>query len=83
MYKIEIDRKAFKELLRIPKSDQNNIRKAINKLSKDPRPNGCKKLKDGILYRIRCGNYRILYRIEDENLCILVIRIGNRKNIYK
>ena len=49
----------------------------------DPRPNGCKKLKGRDAYRIRSGNYRIIYDIQDNELIIDVIALGHRKDVYK
>jgi mRNA interferase RelE/StbE len=48
-----------------------------------PRPPGCKKLRNGVDWRIRVGVYRIVYRIEQEQLLVLVIRIGHRKEVYR
>lgn len=58
----------------------------VGKLEFDPRPDGYKKLKGKInpaLYRIRCGDYRIIYTIEDDVLIIVIIEIGHRKQIYR
>jgi mRNA interferase RelE/StbE len=50
----------------------------------DPRPPGAKKLADSDkLYRIRSGNYRIVYQVEDEILLVLVVKIGDRKDVYR
>jgi mRNA interferase RelE/StbE len=56
---------------------------AIEKLSDNPRPPGCKKLKGSYTYRIRVGNYRIIYDIIDNKLIIEIIAIGDRKDIYR
>jgi mRNA interferase RelE/StbE len=55
---------------------------ALQELASEPRPNGCKKLKGREAYRIRKGNYRIIYEIQDQQLIIQVIAIGHRKDIY-
>ena len=55
----------------------------IEKLSDNPRPAGCKKLSGRSGYRIRVGNYRIIYTIEDYQLTVTVIAVGHRKNVYQ
>jgi mRNA interferase RelE/StbE len=60
------------------------LRQAINDLSENPRPPGCVKLQGGQeLYRIRVGDYRILYEIQDAALVVLVVRIGDRREVYR
>ncbi len=82
-YKIEIKKEAEKELRKLSKSEANTIVSSILELSKNPRPPGCKKLTDlENLWRIRKGNYRIIYSFYDRLLLIGIIRIGHRKDIY-
>ena len=84
MYSIIIGRNASKSLGGIPNKDAKRIADAINDLAEDARPNGCKKLQSkGDSYRIRVGNYRIIYEINDDELLVLVVEIGDRKEIYK
>ena len=52
-------------------------------LAGDPRPNGCRKLSGSEEYRIRVGDYRVLYEIEDAVLRILVVRVGHRRDVYE
>jgi len=82
-YRIEIKKSAVKELHAIPKKDLKKIVSVIASLSDDPRPEGCIKLSDGEKYRVRKGNYRILYSIEDEILVIYVVKVGHRKDVYR
>jgi len=67
-YRITIRKQALKELEHLPKKDNQQISKVIDGLKDNPRPQGCKKLKGETEYmwRIRAGNYRVLYTIEDE-----------------
>jgi len=67
-YRITIRKQALKELEHLPKKDNQQISKVIDGLKDNPRPQGCKKLKGETEYmwRIRVGNYRVLYTIEDE-----------------
>lgn len=83
MYQIVIDRYAEKQLAKIPSPDFNRIIKAIQELAINPRPHGYKKLTGRPGYRIRIGNYRVTYLIEDKILKIFIIEIGNRKDIYR
>jgi len=82
-YKVFIEKLAQKELLNIPKNDQNRIIEAIQALSKNPRPHNVKKLSGREAWRIRVGKYRIIYEIDDGKLTILIILVGHRKEIYR
>ena len=82
MYQVVIDRYAQKQLDKIPPPHFNRIIKAVNQLTVNPRPPGYKKLKGRYGYRIRIGDYRVIYAIKDEILTVYVIDIGDRKNIY-
>lgn len=82
-YKIQIKSSAVKELDKVPKKDLQKIVVKIKALAFDPRPQGCEKLSGEEKYRIRQGNYRIIYSIEDDKLIIFVVKIGHRKDIYK
>lgn len=85
MYTITIKPSALKELKWLPKSIVIKVGKAIDSLAEHPRPSGVKKLKDSTenLYRIRVGDYRIIYTIDDEIKIVEVSKIGHRKDIYK
>ena len=84
-YLITIRKQAIKELELLPKKDTHQIIKAIDELSINPRPIGSKKLKGEAEYiwRIRVGNYRVLYTIEDKVRIVEIRKVGHRKNIYK
>lgn len=84
-YKIEFDRRVKKDLKSVPTQDIERIKAAISNLSVNPRPYGCKKLKGKKYeyFRIRVGNYRVIYTIKDEILLIIVVRVGHRKEIYQ
>lgn len=83
MYKIFIENRVAKSLLKIPDPYYSNIKLAVNKLAENPRPIGCKKLINRNAYRIRVSNYRIIYEIIDHILILNVIEIGHRKEVYK
>jgi len=83
MYKVEIVKSAIKELAKIPTKEAIKLTEKINELKENPRPKGCIKLsgtKDE--YRIRVGNYRVLYTIEDNVLLVQVFKVGHRKDVY-
>ncbi|MCD6117485.1 type II toxin-antitoxin system RelE/ParE family toxin [bacterium] len=82
-YKIEFKRSAVKELNSIPDKDIKSIIRKIKLLTDNPRPDRCIKLTGKEQYRIRHGNYRILYSIEDDKLIVFVVKIGHRKGVYK
>ena len=81
-YKIEIKKSAVKELKSIPKSDLYSIIGKIQNLSENPRPCGVQKLAHYELYRIRQGDYRIIYTIDDNLVLVQVVKIGHRKDVY-
>lgn len=83
-YKVEILRGALKQLKKIPSELQERIKIKIDDLATEPRPNGVKKLKGKEnAYRIRVGDYRVIYDIFDELLVVSVVEVGHRRNIYK
>lgn len=83
-YEIALSRFALKNLSKIPRREQIRIRIRIDELSQEPRPADVKKIQgDENLYRIRAGNYRILYRIFDQKIEILILDVDHRKDIYK
>ena len=82
-YTIRIERPAQKALSRIPQPYQDIIIDAIRNLSGEPRPHGTRKLSGRDAWRIRVGDYRIIYEIEDSQRSILVVTLGHRKEIYR
>ncbi|MFH0926104.1 MAG: type II toxin-antitoxin system RelE/ParE family toxin [bacterium] len=82
-YKITIKPSAAKELKDIPQKDFQRITKKIQSLSVNPRPVGCEKLSGQEKYRFRQGDYRIIYSVDDDIFTVSVVKIGNRREIYK
>ncbi len=82
-YRIVIKKSAAKEIEKIQKQDRIRIIEKIRSLSSDPRPSGSKKLSGKEKYRIRQGNFRILYQVIDDALVINVVKVGHRRDIYK
>ena len=72
-----------KQLEKIPEPDYSRVKNSINDLAKNPRPLGFKKLKGRTGYRIRQGNYRVVYDINDHILTVFILAVGHRKDIYE
>ena len=83
-YNVKLKKSAEKTLFKLPKSIIKKIIFLLKELEHSPRPNGCKKLTGSTnTYRIRTGDYRMVYSIFDDVLVIEVIKIGHRKSIYQ
>ena len=83
-YKLRIKKSAAKELEAISrKADRRRIVARIEALADDPRPAGCTKLSGSERYRIRQGSYRIVYAVEDDQLVVYVVKVGDRKRVYR
>lgn len=82
-YKIFIKRSAGKELEKTRGKDGQKIIEKIRSLATNPRPVGVKKLSGEEKYRVRQGDYRILYKIEEEIITVTVVRIAHRKDVYR
>ena len=83
-YRVTIKPSAKKELLAIrTKKDRQRIVRRIQELSEKPRPPGCQKLSGYDRYRLRQGRYRIVYEIRDNELVVVVIKIGHRREVYR
>lgn len=82
-YSVQIKPSAVKELERLPDKVRRQIVKKILALADQPRPQGSEKLTGEELYRIRQGDYRVLYEIHDAVLTVLVVRVGNRRDVYR
>ncbi|MBC7915615.1 MAG: type II toxin-antitoxin system RelE/ParE family toxin [Pyrinomonadaceae bacterium] len=82
-YTVRIADSVVKKLSKLPTDVENKIVISIESLIHNPRPHGCKKLKARDGYRVRVGDYRIIYQIIDNILTVLVLDIGHRKDIYQ
>ena len=83
-YEVRMLASARRALRKLDKGVQARLTKAIDKLAENPRPHGCSKIK-GVknTYRIRVGDYRVLYEIRDKVLVVLVVEIGHRRGVYR
>jgi len=77
-YSIYFRNSVEKELRRIPKRDLSRLLERIKSLGDEPRPPGCEKLSGQERYRVRQGNYRIIYSIQDNELTVWVVKVGHR-----
>ncbi len=82
-YSVLVKRSAAKELERLPEKLRRQMAKRIAALAENPRPVGVEKLTGAELYRLRQGDHRIVYSIADAVLTVLVIRIANRRDVYR
>jgi mRNA interferase RelE/StbE len=83
-HRIEVKQSARKALASLPASTRQRIASAIDALSADPRPTGCRKLVGSeSLYRIRVGEFRVLFEVHDDRLAIVVIKIAHRREAYR
>ena len=83
-YSVEIARQAIKSIAKLPRQEQQWIRAAIDLLADEPRPPGCAALSgEDSAYRVRVGDYRIVYEVFDERLVIQVVRVGHRRDVYR
>lgn len=83
-YSIIVTNSARKQLLKLPALIQQRIAEAIDALAEIPRPHGFEPIKGlSDTFRIRVGDYRVIYALRDEELLVLVIRVGHRRDIYR
>lgn len=82
-YSVLIKRSAEKETDRLPSSTFKRVAQAILNLERDPRPKGSKRLRGAKDYRLRVGEYRILYSVDDDARLVEVIAVGHRRKVYR
>jgi mRNA interferase RelE/StbE len=83
VYKLLIKPSAVKELEAIPREDRRRTIRRIESLATDPRPPSCEKLSGEDKYRVRQGDYRIIYLVSDESREVIVFKIGHRREVYR
>ena len=82
-YRVAVKRSAEREMDRLGKAIFGRVTRAILSLEADPRPHGCTKLRGLEEYRIRVGDYRVLYTIDDRIRLIEIIAVGHRREVYR
>ncbi len=81
-YQIEVLPPALRQLRKLPPEARRRVQAAIELLAETPRPPGAKKLVGRVEWRVRTGDYRVMYRIEDGRLTVVVVAAGHRREIY-
>jgi mRNA interferase RelE/StbE len=82
-YMVYFKESVEKDFSTIPKKDLQKILRRIETISQDPRPQGYEKLTGQERYRVRRGNYRIVYSFQDQELTVWVVKVGHRKDSYR
>jgi len=83
-YSVELTRTAEKQLRRLAKRDRIRVVEAIEELATKARPRAARKLQGyDDVYRIRVGQYRVVYEVYDDRVVVIVLKIGHRKDIYR
>ena len=82
-YSLFVEAKADKDLGKLPPDVQERIDAAIDGLADDPNPPGARKLQGREGYRIKAGDYRVLYAVNEEEMTVTILRVGHRKNVYR
>lgn len=82
-FKLRFKASVAKDLRLLPNKDVRRILKRIEALRDEPRPTGCEKLSAQERYRVRQGVYRIIYEIKDQELLIIVVKVGHRRHVYE
>ncbi len=87
MYKIELSKTAYKFLAgaKLPKDVLDPVKNRIVALGAEPRPPGCMKMKGfkGAYYRVRQGDFRVVYEVDDSGKRVVIVYVGNRRDVYK
>ena len=80
---VEVTRSAERDLDRVPDHLLGRVVKRIQNLASQPRPRGCKKIGDPDFYRVRQGDYRIVYEVNDKKSSVIIFKIGHRREVYR
>ncbi len=83
VFEVRIRRSAAKELARLPKVETRRILRRIQALGENPRPPGSEKLAGQESYRIRQGDYRVIYTVDDDLVIVEIVRVGHRRDVYR
>ncbi|MCB9761215.1 MAG: type II toxin-antitoxin system RelE/ParE family toxin [Alphaproteobacteria bacterium] len=82
-WQLKFTSSARKELHKLPRDQQVRIAEAVRRLALNPRPPGCKKLKGSPNHRIRVGDYRVIYSVDEGQIRILILAIAHRREVYR
>jgi len=83
-YRIEISATAERQLKKIRREDKVRILRSISLLASDPRPSGCRKMSGyDDIYRLRIGDYRVIYEVDGRRIIVVILKIGHRREVYR
>jgi len=82
-YEVEFASRAARAFLKLPRQVQQRLSPRIGALSEDPRPSGCEKLRGLDAYRVRVGDYRIVYFIDESDRIVTIANVGHRRDVYR
>ena len=82
-YRLLINPSAAAELEALPVKDRKRIAAKVQRLASNPRPNGTEKLSAQDRYRLRQGDYRVLYSVDDTTETVMIVKIGPRRDVYR
>jgi mRNA interferase RelE/StbE len=83
-YRIEVSATAERQLKKIRREDQVRILRSVSLLAVEPHPSGCRKMSGyEAVYRFRIGKYRVIYKIDENRIVIIILKIGHRREVYR
>ncbi len=82
-YRLQIKPSAAKEIEALPLKDRKRLVTKIRGLAKEPRPPGCEKLSGQEKFRLRQGQYRVLYSVDDSDRVVVIVKVGHRRDVYR
>jgi len=82
-YRVFVLRRAQKELAQLPDAAYERAKNAIHRLAENPRPHGYRKLSGRDGWRIRVGDYRVIYEIDDTRQTVTILHVGHRRDVYR
>lgn len=82
-YTVLILRRAQRELQRLPQEDYERVREAMRGLARNPGPTGCLALTGRAGWRIRVGDYRVIYEVDDAQHTVTIVHVGHRRDVYR
>ncbi len=83
LYRIEVTPAALRDLRKLPRTIQPRVHGVIELLARDPRPPASRPLVGRDAYRVRVGDYRIIYQIRDDILLVVIVKLGHRREVYR
>jgi mRNA interferase RelE/StbE len=82
-YSVGVERKAQKQIARLPATTQDRIEDALQALANDPRPRSSRRLRGREGLRLRVGDYRVIYEIDDDRQIVTILQVGHRRDVYR